>query len=168
MQRTIKATFDQVLEENKVRIYRICKIYAVSPLEPEDLFQEVTLHIWRAFPSFEDRSSVSTWIYRIALNVCMNAKNKLKNANEKTIRLEAIQFEPAASIPDTEHQEKYKALHDCIHILNSADQSLVILSLDELSYQEIAKITGLTANHIAVKMKRIRKILLNCITTKLK
>tara|TARA_R110001592_G_scaffold56512_3_gene172331 strand:- start:2543 stop:3049 length:507 start_codon:yes stop_codon:yes gene_type:complete len=168
MQRKVKPAFDQTLEDNKVRIYRICKIYAVAPIEPEDLFQEVTLHIWRAFPTFEGRSNVSTWIYRIALNVCMNAKSNLENANEKTIRLEAIQFEPVASIPDTEHQEKYKALHDCIHVLNTVDQSIVILSLDELSYKEIAKITGLTANHIAVKMKRIRKILLNCITTKLK
>jgi RNA polymerase sigma-70 factor (ECF subfamily) len=168
MQSIIKATFDQILEENKVRIYRICKIYAVSPIEPEDLFQEVTLHVWRAFPTFEGRSNVSTWIYRIALNVCMNAKNKLTHANEKTIRLETIQFEPVASIPDISHEEKYKALHNCIHLLNYIDQSIVILSLDELSYKEIAKITGLTANHIAVKMRRIRKILLNCITTKLK
>ena len=168
MQNKVKPTFERVLEDNKVRIYRICRIYAVSPIEPEDLFQEVTFHIWQAFSTFEGRSSISTWIYRIALNVCINSKNKLKNINEIMMRLGAIQFEPAASIPDIVEQEKYKALHDCIHALNKVDQSIVILSLDELSYKEIAKITGLTENHIAVKMKRTRKTLLGCISSKLK
>jgi len=167
MQNIVKPTFEQVLEDNKVRIYRICRIYAVSPIEPEDLFQEVTFHIWQAFSTFEGRSSISTWIYRVALNVCINSKNKLANINRKMMRLDAIQFEPAASIPDITEQEKYKALHDCIHVLNKVDQSIVVLSLDDLSYKEIAKITGLTENHIAVKIKRTRKTLLSCITSKL-
>jgi len=167
MQNKIKPTFEQALEDNKVRIYRICRIYAVSPIEPEDLFQEVTFHIWQAFSTFEGRSSISSWIYRIALNVCLNSKNKLGNINGKMVRLESIKFEPAAFIPDLIEQEKYKALYDCIHTLNKVDQSIVILSLDELSYREIAKITGLTENHIAVKMKRTRKTLLSCITSKL-
>ena len=163
----VKPIFEQVLEDNKARIYRICRIYAVSPIEPEDLFQEVTFHIWQAFSTFAGRSSISTWIYRIALNVCINSKNKLENINKKMMRLEAIRFEPVASLPDLAKQEKYKALHDCTHALNKVDQSIVILSLDELTYKEIAKITGLTENHIAVKMKRIRKTLLSCITSKL-
>ncbi len=168
MQNKIKPTFEQVLEDNKARIYRICRIYAVSPIEPEDLFQEVTFHIWQAFSTFEGRSSISSWIYRIALNVCIRSKNKLENINGKMMRLEAIQFEPPASIPDMILEEKYNALYSCIRTLNDVDQSIVILSLDELSYKEIAKITGLTENHIAVKMKRTRKTLLSCITSKLK
>ena len=84
------------------------------------------------------------------------------------MRLDAIQFEPKASVPNIAQQEKYKALHACIHTLNKIDQSIVILSLDELPHKEIAKITGLTENHIAVKMKRIRKVLLSCITSKLR
>ena len=84
------------------------------------------------------------------------------------VRLESIHFEPASSIPDTIQQEKSNALHSCIQGLNEIDQTVVILSLDGLSYKEMAKITGLTENHIAVKMKRVRKALLSCITIKLK
>jgi RNA polymerase sigma factor (sigma-70 family) len=168
MQNKVKPNFEQVLDDNKDKIYRICRIYAVAPIEPEDLFQEVTFHIWKAFSSFESRSGMNTWLYRIALNVCMRYKNKLENRNGKMVRLESIQFEPASSIPDTIQQEKYKALYSCIHALNKIDQSIVILSLDELSYREIAKFTGLTENHIAVKMKRVRKSLLSCITSKLR
>jgi len=84
------------------------------------------------------------------------------------VRLESIQFEPVSSVPDTIQQEKSEALHSCIHALNEIDQTVVILSLDGLSYKEIVNITGLTENHIAVKMKRARKALLSCITTKLR
>lgn len=168
MQQKVKPTFEQVLEENKERIYRLCTIYAITPIEPEDLFQEVTFHIWKAFSSFKNEASMTTWVYRIALNVCMRHKNRLEHRNGKALRLESIQFEPQAHIPDEPQEEKYKALQSCIHKLGEIDQSIVILSLDGLPYKEISGITGLTENHIAVKMKRVRKALLECITTKLK
>ncbi len=168
MQNIVKSKFEQTLEVNKYKIYRICKIYAISPIEPEDLFQEVTFHIWKAFATFDGRSIMSTWIYRIALNVCIRYKNKLENTNGKIVRLESIQFEPLESIPDSIQQEKYNALYSCIQTLNEKDQSIVILVLEELPYKEIAIITGLTDNYIAVRMKRIRKILLRCITSKLR
>ena len=113
-------------------------------------------------------SSMSTWIYRIALNVCMRFKNKLENTNGKMVRLESIHFEPVESIPDSTQQEKYKALYGCIHRLNEKDQSIVILVLEELPYKEIAKITGLTDNYIAVRMKRIREVLSKCISSQLR
>ncbi|MFT4834418.1 MAG: RNA polymerase sigma factor (sigma-70 family) [Marinoscillum sp.] len=163
-----ESTFEQALDDNKDRIYRICRIYAVPPIEPEDLFQEVIIQIWKAYSSFENRSGMNTWVYRIALNVCMRYKNKADHRDRKTIRLESIQFEPRESIPDNKQEEKFQALNSCVHKLHESDQSIVILSLDELPYKEIAKITGLTENHIAVKMKRIRKSLLSCITLKLR
>ncbi len=161
-------TFEQVLEDNKNKIYRICRIYAVPPIEPQDLFQEVVYQVWKSFSTFKGKSSISTWIYKIALNVCYRSKMKLEKKNSKTVRLESIQFEPAESNPDKIQQEKYQALHDCIFSLNESDRAIVILYLEELPYKGIAEITGLTENHIAVKMKRIRKMLFDCITNKLK
>jgi len=79
MQNKVKPNFGQVLNDNKDKIYRICRIYAVASIEPEDLFQEVTFHLWKAFSSFESRSGLNTWVYRIALNVCMRVKNELEN-----------------------------------------------------------------------------------------
>ena len=76
----MKETFEQLLENNKAKIYRICKIYAVSPLEPQDLFQEVIFAIWKSLPTFKGNSSIDTWIYRITLNICLRSKQK----SEKT------------------------------------------------------------------------------------
>lgn len=157
--------FNEVIDQNKNSIYRICEIYSSSPIEPEDLFQEVILHIWKAFPSFEQKANISSWIYRIALNVCMRYKSKLEKSNH--IRFDSIKYQIPATSPDPTLQEKYNALQDCIRSLNEIDKSIVILILDEFKYKEIALITDLSENHIAVKIKRLKKTLLNCINQKL-
>lgn len=167
MQKPITETFEQLLDNNKGKIYRICKIYAVSPLEPHDLFQEVIYAICKSIPTFKGNSSIDTWIYRITLNVCLRSKQKSDKKYFKTIQLDSIQFVPVEITNENNQQEKYNALTSCISKLNKENKSIIILYLEELKYKEIAEITGLTENHIAVKMKRIKKILLDCITNKI-
>jgi RNA polymerase sigma-70 factor (ECF subfamily) len=160
-------TFEQILVDSKDKIFRICRIYAVSPLEPQDLFQEVVFQTWKAYPTFEGKSDIGTWIYRIALNVCLNSKKKMDKRNFQMVKLDSIQFVSAESSKENDDGDKYRALHDCIASLNRVDQSMVILYLEELPYMEIGKIIGLTENHVAVRMKRTRKVLLKCISSKL-
>jgi len=167
MSKTNSVLFDKIIETNKHKIYRICKIYAISPIEPEDLFQEVLFAIWKSLPSFNNKSSIDTWVYRITLNICMRAKQHIDKRNLNTTRLESIEFLPLNQTIDEEQQEKHKALMSCINSLNDIDKSIVILSLDGLKYKAIAEITGLTENHIAVKMKRTKQQLKTCITSKL-
>jgi RNA polymerase sigma factor (sigma-70 family) len=92
---------------------------------------------------------------------------KFEKSNNKTERLDAIHFTPVTELIDHFEEEKYKYLKECIATLNESDTSIIVLYLDELSYKEIAEITGLSENHIAVKMKRIRKKLFECITPKM-
>jgi RNA polymerase sigma-70 factor (ECF subfamily) len=159
--------FDELLKENKHKIYRICRIYAATPIEPQDLFQEVIFQIWKSLPNFKGNSSVDTWVYRIALNVCLRSKMNLDKSNQKTTRLDAIYFTPVAETADVFEEEKFRYLKECIATLNESDTSIIVLYLDELSYKEIAEITGLSENNIAVKMKRIRNKLFECITPKI-
>ncbi|WP_204344597.1 sigma-70 family RNA polymerase sigma factor [Psychroserpens algicola] len=159
--------FQKVLESNKEKIYRICRVYAVSPIEPQDLFQEVIFQIWKSFSSFKGKSNIDTWVYRIAINVCMRSKLKLEKQSNKTLRFESIKYMISDTPPDESQEEKYKLLKACILTLNESDTSIIILYLEDLSYKDIAIITGLTENHIAVKMKRIRKRLFDCINPKI-
>lgn len=168
MTENAKSTFEKTLEDNKEKIYRICYVYAVAPVEPQDLFQEVTFHIWKAFSTFDGRANITTWVYRIALNVCMRYKSRLAKTNDYLVRLEAIHFEPKALVPDNDMETKHQALQSCIQTLDEINRSIVIMVLDDMSYKQIAEVTGLTENHIAVKMKRVRKTLSKCITQKLK
>ena len=160
--------FEEILERNKHKIFRICRIYATLPIEPQDLFQEVVFQIWKSLDSFVGHSSIDTWVYKITINVCLRSKMKLEKINNKTERFESIHFTPIEKEIDASEQEKFKYLKECISTLNEMDTSLIVLYLDDLSYKDISIITGLSENHIAVKMKRIRKKLFECITSKIK
>lgn len=160
--------FEEILERNKYKIYRICNIYAVAPIEPQDLFQEVVFQIWKSLDNFKGKSSIDTWVYKIAINVCLRSNMKLEKNNSKTESFESIHFTPVENELDASEQEKLNYLKECISTLNETDTSLIVIYLDDLSYKEMADITGLSENHIAVKMKRIRKKLFECITPKIK
>lgn len=161
----MKENFEDVIKKNKNSIYRICKAYAVSPYEPMDLFQEVTFHIWKSYEKFRGESSVSTWVYRIALNVCMQMKHKHEKANSLTTRLDAI--EVIENKPTNQQDaDQFKMLKNCIDQLNESDRSIIVLYLESLSYKEIGNIIGITENHVAVKIKRIKSKLLECMTKK--
>ena len=134
-------TYEQLLENNKEKIYRICKIYAVAPLEPQDLFQEVILAIWKSLPTFKGNSSIDTWIYRITLNICLRSKQKLDKSYKKTLQLESIHFIPIQNPIENNQDEKYKALTSCISKLNNENKAIIILYLEELKYKKIAEIT---------------------------
>ena len=167
MQNESASTFEQTLEFNKDKIYRICTIYSKHPLEPQDLFQDVVYEIWKSFPGFKGKSNINTWIYKITLNVCLRSQQKSAKENNKLVRLESIKFVPVEVPQNESQQERYKALTSCISSLEESSKSIIILYLEELPYKEIAVITGLTENHVAVKMKRIKKLLLNCMANKL-
>lgn len=157
-------SFEQIVQDNQASILRICRIYAVSPNEPEDLFQEVIYQVWRSLDKFQGNSNVATWVYRIALNVCIRSKMKQARDSEK-ISLNSIDFSIADQSAD-EDDEQYHRLKQCISKLNEADQSLVILYLEDLPYAEMATVLGITENYVAVKMKRIRNKLFDCMTQK--
>jgi RNA polymerase sigma factor (sigma-70 family) len=152
----------EAIDKYKGSIVRICKIYASSYMDSSDLFQEVVFNIWNSYKSFENRSTIGTWIYKIALNTCLRYKMKLDKHKSTHVKLESVQF---YRIPKNENTagEKIEHLHFCINKLSEVNKSIVLLYLEDLSYKEISQIIGLTENHIAVKMKRIRESLLNCL-----
>ena len=155
--------FEEVLAANKEQIYRICKIYATPPYEAQDLFQEVTFQAWKSYKNFEGKSKVSTWIYRVALNVCLQMKTKHDKKNHQTIAIDAIQFKLTE---DSENIAQFNQLKACIDTLPESDKSVIVLFLEDLAYREIGNILGLTENHVAVKMKRIKAKLSSCMTSK--
>lgn len=167
MQDLVSPSFEQVIEDNKTSIYRLCKVYSIATEEPEDLFQEVVYQVWKSFSAFKGNSNINTWVYRIALNVCLQHKKQVERTHAKTVRLESIQFQLSEGVPDSGVEEKQNALLQCLKSLNDLDRTIVIMVLDGKPYKEISAVTKLTENHIAVKMKRIKKTLLTCINSKI-
>lgn len=167
MDQRLEKIFLTALEQNQQKLLRVCSVYAEDLDNKKDLFQEAVINIWQSMPGFENRSSISTWMFRITLNVCLRLQTKRAKDRDRFRKLDSITIE---HIWDDEHsfeeQEHLIQLRKCILKLNDADKAIITLYLEELSYKEIAEITGVTENNVAVKIKRIKAKLLNCITEK--
>jgi len=158
----LEERFLSAIENNYQRIARICGVYAECEEDAKDLYQEVILQLWKSFTSFRGASQLSTWIYRVCLNTCI--RKKYRGKQSQSVRLEDLEWVPAA--PGSQ-DERLEYLRQCIRNLKDADQILVILYLEDLSYRDIKDIVGISENYVAVKMKRIREKLFNCISQKL-
>lgn len=151
-----------LIEENKSKIQRICQVYASNSVDKKDLIQEVFYQIWKSLPSFSGKAHINTWVYRIILNVCL--KSVASTKKNDFVSLESIHFENNIA-NETSSKEKYEQLYACISLLPTAEKNLVVLFLEDLPYKEIAEIIGISENYVAVKLKRIRKKLFNCLTS---
>ena len=159
-----KTIFLSALKENQDKLYRICSIYSDSNEDSKDLFQEVLVNIWKSMNSFKGNSSIDTWMFRIALNVSLRFKSKYTKNQNRFIRLDSMTISNIGSeVEDENSDEKLIALRKCVKKLNDGDKAIVALYLEGLAYREISDILGLSENHIAVKIKRIKSKLFNCI-----
>lgn len=164
MDQELENTFLTALEQNQQKLLRVCSVYAEDAEDKKDLFQEALINIWQSMPSFEGKSSLSTWMFRVTLNVCLRLQTKQARKRDRFRRLDSITIENMSEEEtDPEEHERLIKLRSCIKKLNDADKAVTTLYLEELSYQEISDITGLTENNVAVKIKRIKMKLLNCI-----
>ena len=144
--------FLRMIQENQGIIHKICRIYRDSSEDREDLFQEVVFQLWRSYPSFSGGSKSATWLYRVALNTAMASFRKNRPNITSAEYLPDLQFEDINNA-DNERQE---VLLECIRQLNEPDRALIALYLDELSYQQIALILGISESNVGVKLNRIK------------
>ncbi|MDY7395903.1 sigma-70 family RNA polymerase sigma factor [Aureibaculum sp. 2210JD6-5] len=164
MQKNLENIFLEALTQNQQKLLRICSIYAIDSEDKKDLLQEVLVHIWRSMDSFKGNSSLSTWMFRVALNVCLRFKSKHTRNQKRFIRLDSMTIANFGSEEKgDEESEKLYILRKCVKKLNEADKAIVALYLEGLAYREISSILGLSENNVAVKIKRIKSKLLNCI-----
>lgn len=144
--------FIELLNQHQNIIHKVCNLYMDNVSEREDLFQEITLQAWKAFPSFRGDAKFSTWLYRVALNTAISFYRKEQ-------RMPEISYKP--DIPDNEDKtdnsnEQLQAMHKAIAGLGKIDKALVSLYLDDYSYNDIGEMLGISANNVAVKMNRLK------------
>lgn len=164
MRKEPETIFLDALEENQEKLFRICSIYSKDEEDAKDLFQEVLVHVWRSMGTFKGNSTIGTWMFRVALNVCLRFKSKHTKNQNRFIRLDSITIANFGSEENSEvENEKLNSLRKCVKELNEADKAIVALYLEGIAYREISSILGLSENLIAVKVMRIKSKLLNCI-----
>ena len=146
--------YEEYVEKNKAIIYRICKAYANNDEEFQDYFQEVCLQLWKSRNKFNHQSKLSTWIYRVTLNVCLTLVRNEKKKGENTPILD----HHLVSNPNEQNEEKeqLEVLYSAIKNLREIDKGIILLYLEKKSYQEIADITGISVSNVGVKVNRIK------------
>ena len=149
--------FKHIIETHKDKIFKACLRFTGNSEEAKDLVQEVCIHLWQGLEKFRKVSNISTWIYRVTVNTCLMYKRKKK---VPTVDLSSIQ-EPKAGEESTTDKsaEDVKLLQQLIAELPEKERIIIILYLENLSYEEIAEVTGISTNYIGVKINRIKKLL---------
>ena len=134
---------------------RVCRAYAESPEDREDLFQETVYQLWRSYPSFRGESAPGTWVYRVALNTAISALRG-RTKTQKPVALGTAHEQIASPAPESGDSRRIDLLTRMIRKLNQVDRALVLLYLEGLSYKELASILGLSESHVGVKLSRVK------------
>lgn len=153
--------FKHIIDAHHGILYKIGRAYTNNEADLNDLFQEMLIQLWKAFPSFEGKAKLSTWIYRVALNTALTFKRKQKRQPHTTAvdqSIHAIAYEESNPEElELERKQRADLLYHCINQLRKDDRAIILLHLEENSYEEIAEIIGIEANNVGVKIYRIKK-----------
>ncbi len=138
-------------------IIKICRAYTHSQEDFEDYYQEVCLQIWRSKDTFREQCQWSTWVYRISLNVCLTLLKKNKRKGQTYFTSEVLPDDVMVTENRAFEDESLNQLYVAIRHLSEVDRALILLYLEEKSYQEIADILGTNGNNIGVRVNRIKE-----------
>ena len=155
--------FTQLVNDHRALIFKVCNLYCADHENRRDLFQEVVLQLWKSFPGFRRESAGSTWIYRVALNTAIsNFRRESKKPDRRSITLEEFEI---PDMPGTDDKERRSALNLAIDKLTEIEKAIIMLYLDEKSYDEISEIIGISVSNVGVRLNRIKNKLSKLIKT---
>jgi RNA polymerase sigma-70 factor (ECF subfamily) len=149
-----RAEFTKVIGENEILIRKIAGFYIYDLNDRQDLIQEIVYQLYRSFDSFKNLSSISTWIYRVAMNTAIYHVKKRKRVL-RTISLEEMNDDIVASTSD-ETEMRLKILHDQIEQLDLLEKGIMLLYLEGKTYDEIAELVGISATNAGTRLSRIK------------
>lgn len=160
MEKELEHRFVTNLEKHQNIVHKICRIYTSDQESHNDLFQEITIQLWKAFPKFRGDAKFSTWMYRVALNTAITLYRKSKR-DIKTQDIDTVSFRIKADEYNDETEQQLKLMYTAVKELNDIDKALVFLYLEDQSYKEISETLGITEVNARVKMNRVKTKLRN-------
>lgn len=154
---TLELDFAQVVREHKGTIYTVCYMFSKDEEEVADLFQDILINLWKGFSKFRGDSNIRTWIYRVSLNTCISSDRKKKRKGE------TVPLDMNINLFDDSQEDtkQIRMLQGRISRLGPFDRAIVLLWLENLSYDEIGAIVGITAKNVSVRLFRIKEQLRN-------
>ena len=150
-----EALFVKQLKENQNIIHKICRLYTTDEDAHKDLFQEITIQLWKAFPNFRGDSKFTTWAYSVGLNTAITLYRKKKRSID-TIEFDSTFHKVTQDYYNFYEEEKLKLLYSAISELNDIEKALVFLYLEDKDYTEISETLGISEVNARVKMNRVK------------
>ena len=148
----LEQRFALTVKQNKNTIYTVCYMFSNDADEVNDLFQEALINLWRGFERFEGRSDIKTWIYRVTLNTCISLNRKKNRLKTEPLEMNVNLFES-----NDEDSRQVEMLHKRIGLLKPFDRAIVLLWLENMSYEEIGQIVGITTTNVSTRLFRIKE-----------
>jgi len=152
--------FLELVNENRPKILKICRVYGWNREDQDDLYQEILFQIWRGLPNLKEDGYASTWLYRVALNASMSfARKKTSRGAAQTTTYDHAQLEQILETqPVTDSKNDQLAhLYEAIAQLNDLEKALITLFLEDLSYEQIATVMGISESNVGVMLHRAKK-----------
>ena len=150
----LESKFAQTIKQNKSTIYTVCYMFSRDADEVADLFQEAVINLWRGFEKFEGRSDVKTWIYRVALNTCISLDRKDKKRRTAT---EPLEMNINLFQDQDRDTRQVDMLHSRISRLQPFDRAIVLLWLENMPYDEIGQVVGISTTAVSTRLYRIKE-----------
>lgn len=152
---TPSQVFQELVEQHRGILFKVAKAYCPNEEEQQDLVQEMMIQIWQSLQRYDPRYKISTWLYRIALNVAIShfRKNKVHQRKQGTLQGQTPLSEDS---DQPEKEQQLRLLEQFIEELKELDKALMVLYLEDRSYAEIAEIIGISVSNVATKIGRIK------------
>lgn len=155
MTKELEHKFVTDLERHQNIIHKVCKLYTNNQDAHNDLFQEISIQLWRAYPKFRGEAKFSTWMYRVSLNTAITLYRKSKRS-VKTQDFDSVLFKIEAKEYDDTEEEQLRLMYKAIRQLSDIEKALVFLYLEDKNYKEISETMGITEVNARVKMNRVK------------
>lgn len=158
---TEKKQFNDIYDKHYNKVFRLCKGYFCGDIAlASDATQEIFIKVWEKLDSFRNESSISTWIYRIAVNTCLLYLRK--SSSRKEIRTDQLP-QVVSEIYSSEKDEQLKQMYQCIQKLEETNKIIILMTLDGIEYPQIAEVIGISEETLRVRIHRIKKSLTQCV-----
>ncbi|MBQ5374261.1 MAG: sigma-70 family RNA polymerase sigma factor [Bacteroidaceae bacterium] len=149
----IELQFTRMVKEYRKTIYTVCYFFSKDTEEVNDLYQEILINLWKGFPNYRGESSLKTWIWRVSLNTCSNQERKKKSRIQTvslSIDIDLYNDEDAGS-------RQIQMLYDRINRLDVFDRAIILLWLENMTYQDIADVVGISVSNVTTRLFRIKE-----------
>ena len=149
----IELQFTRMVKEYRKTIYTVCYFFSKDTEEVNDLYQEILINLWRGFPNYRGESSLKTWIWRVSLNTCSNQERKKKSR----IQTVPLSIDIDLYNDDDAGSRQIQMLYDRINQLDVFDRAIILLWLENMTYQDIADVVGISVSNVTTRLFRIKE-----------